>query len=466
MPRWAQAHLAPPCDPWKQNDRIPVEMKVSTSTAGVLLTIAIVLLPEAAAAQQSGLAANLEAILADPSLDSVTVAAAVRLADSGELVYEHHGDQRLPPGSAEKLLTSAAALADLGPDYRFHTAVLAAAPPAAGVISGDLYLKGTGDPTLFPGRFDDLAQQLVDQGIREVRGGLAADDSYFDAERLGFEWSQQDENFAYAAPISALSVSPDADFNTGGVQVDLAPGPAVGAPGAVGLTPPTSVIELDNDLVTTAYAADVFRSALDRHGLHVDGPTRAATTPAGAIELASLNSTPLADLLYPFLKLSNNPIAEILVKSMGQHDAHQGSWSAGLAVIRGYLAARGLDPGGVQLVDGSGLSTADLIAPDDLTLLLASVQDEPWFDQWYAALPIAGEPEHLVGGTLATRMTDTPAAGNLHGKTGTLTTTSVLAGFVTSGTGQRLVFSVVENGFIGQPPREVEDAFAVALATS
>src|SRR5579859_1718166 len=462
-------------------------MKAFTGAVACLLTMAIGLLPSSAAAQQSGLASNLDAIFADSSLDGVTVAAAVRLADTGELIYDHHGDQRLPAASSEKLLTSAAALASLGADYRFHTAVLAATPPAAGVISGDLYLKGTGDPTLLSSRFDDLAQQLADQGIKEVRGSLVADDSYFDADRLGFDWSQQDENFAYAAPISALSVSPDADFNSGSVQVDLAPGPVVGAPGAVGLTPPTSVIGLVNQLVTTAagtprelaaervhgtnqivvsgtmpldgrpahplrsvpdptaYAADVFRSALDRHGLHVDGPTRAAATPASAGELASLKSVPLADLLYPFLKLSNNPIAEILVKSMGQHAVHQGSWPAGLDVMRGYLAERGIDPGRVRLVDGSGLSTADLIAPDDLTLLLAAVQDEPWFEQWYAALPIAGEPEHLVGGTLATRMVDTPAAGNLHGKTGTLTTTSLLAGYVTSATGQRLVFSVVEN---------------------
>src|SRR5579864_4311711 len=196
-------------------------MKVLTSAAAMLLTTAIVLLPRPAAAQQGGLATNLEAILADPSLDGVTVAAAVRLADTGELVYEHHGDQRLPPASTEKLLTSAAALANLGPDFRFHTSVLAAAPPAAGVISGDLYLKGTGDPTLLSSSFDELARQLSEQGITQVRGSLVADDTYFDADRLGFDWSQQDEDFAYAAPISALSVSPDADFNSGSVQLDL-----------------------------------------------------------------------------------------------------------------------------------------------------------------------------------------------------------------------------------------------------
>jgi D-alanyl-D-alanine carboxypeptidase/D-alanyl-D-alanine-endopeptidase (penicillin-binding protein 4) len=132
--------------------------------------------------------------------------------------------------------------------------------------------------------------------------------------------------------------------------------------------------------------------------------------------------------------------------------------------VRRYLEALGIDPAGLQLVDGSGLSTADLVAPDDLTALLVAVQEEPWFELWYNALPIAGEPEHLVGGTLANRMQGTAAAGNLHGKTGTLTTTSVLAGYVTTGNGERLAFSIVENGFIGSPPKDVEDAFVLALA--
>jgi D-alanyl-D-alanine carboxypeptidase/D-alanyl-D-alanine-endopeptidase (penicillin-binding protein 4) len=135
-----------------------------------------------------------------------------------------------------------------------------------------------------------------------------------------------------------------------------------------------------------------------------------------------------------------------------------------LRVVRRYAASRGINPERVQFVDGSGLSTADLIAPDDLTAFLVAVQREPWFQTWYAALPIAGEPEHLVGGTLASRMLGTAAAGNVHGKTGSLTTSSGLAGYVTTGVGERLVFSVVEEGFIGPPPRAVEDAFAVTLA--
>jgi D-alanyl-D-alanine carboxypeptidase/D-alanyl-D-alanine-endopeptidase (penicillin-binding protein 4) len=96
--------------------------------------------------------------------------------------------------------------------------------------------------------------------------------------------------------------------------------------------------------------------------------------------------------------------------------------------------------------------------------LLVAVQSQPWFPVWYAALPIAGQPDHLVGGTLSTRMQQTPAAGNVHAKTGSLTTTSALSGYVTDASGGQLAFSVVTNGFIGPPPIELEDAIAVALA--
>ena len=452
------------------------------------------------------LTSQMAALLADPSLDGVVVSAAVRSAETGELLYEHGGRKRMPVASPQKLLTSAAALADLGPDFRFRTTVLSRAAPVDGVVDGDLYLRGTGDPTLQPARLDELAAQVSSRGVTQVRGAVVADDTWFDSVRLGMDWSQQDENFAYAAPVSALSVAPDPDFNTGSVQVDIAPGASIGAPAQLGLTPPTSSVQLDNQLTTgppgsarqlsadrvhgtnrivvagnvpldgrpahplrsvldpTEYAADVFATALGRHGVHILGSPRHSATPPAAMELAGLDSMPLRELLLPFLKLSNNEIAEVLVKAMGRHDADEGSWQAGLQVVRRYVAAHGVDPAGLQFVDGSGLSTADLLSPDDLTAFLVAVQDEAWFEPWYSALPIAGQPEHLVGGTLADRMVGTPAAGNLHGKTGTLTTSSALAGYVDNAAGGRLVFSIVESGFIGPPPKGVEDQFAVTLA--
>jgi hypothetical protein len=134
-----------------------------------------------------------------------------------------------------------------------------------------------------------------------------------------------------------------------------------------------------------------------------------------------------------------------------------------LRVVQRYIRCGVLTPTGYNSsTDGS--AAADLIAPDDLTAFLVAVQGEPWFETWYAALPIAGEPEHLVGGALGDRMRGTAAAANLHSKTGSPTTSSALAGYVTTAVGERLVFSLVEDGFIGPAPKAVEDAFAVTLA--
>ena len=461
-----------------------------------------------AADQVGGLADSLDPLLDDPRLAGLTIGVAVRSAATGALLYDRGGAQRMAPGSNEKLLTTTAALARLGPAYRFRTRVLADAPPRDGVVSGTLYLRGEGDPSLRPSRLEDLAAATAAAGVTSVRGGLVADDSFFDQVRLGTDWSWQDETFAYAAPISALSLAPDADLNTGSVQVDILPGASAGAPAQVGLQPPTGVLQLEAHVLTgppgsprqlsgqrehgtnrlvvagtmpldgrpahplfsvddpTGYAADVFAAALARHGVRLgERAVRQAPTPAGAVELAALDSLPLGELLVPLLKLSNNPMAEMLTKTLGRRDADQGTWDAGLAVVRRFVATEGVDPAQVQLVDGSGLSTSDLIAPDDLTALLVAVQSEPWFALWYAALPVAGDAEHLVGGTLATRMQDTPAAGNVHAKTGTLATTSALSGYVTTAAGERLVFSIMDGGFVGAPPRQLEDAIAVSLAS-
>ena len=473
------------------------------------LSLALVGEEQGARAQPAMLVDSLDAVLGDPRLDGITVAVTVRSAETGELVYDRQGDLRLPPASNEKLITSAAALADLGPEFRFRTTVLASAPPRNGVLAGELYVRGGGDPSLDADRMDELAAAVAAAGVSDVDGAVVADDSLFDTVRLGTDWSWQDETFAYAAPISALSLAPDPDLNTGSVQVDVLPGATPGAPAQVGLTPPTRAVQLDNHILTGSpdatrslsgerehgtnrivlrgtiplrarpahplfsvqdpalYAADVFSMALARHGVHVHDPAlRRSPTPESAVELAHTDSRPLAQVLFPLLKLSNNPMAEMLVKTMGARDAGVGSWSAGLGVAARVLSAEGVDPRRVQLIDGSGLSTSNLIAPDDLTMFLVDVQREPWFAPWYAALPIAGVPDRAVGGTLADRMAGTPAAGNVHAKTGTLATTSALSGYVTTQSGERLVFSVLESGFVGDPPHAVEDQLAMILASS
>lgn len=449
---------------------------------------------------------RLDAILADSRLAGAQVSVTVRDAPTGDVLYAHNAAARLIPASNQKLLIAAAAFAILGPEYRFRTAVLTAGRLQNGVLEGNLYLKGTGDPTMLASRYADLAGALAARGIRSVRGRLVADDSWFDDVRLGPDWSWDDEAFAFAAQVSALTVAPDEDFDAGTVIVDVHPGLAEGTPGRVILTPATQYLKIINRVKTgaagspatmsvdrqhgantivltgsiplgterirrwvsvwepTAYAAEVFLGALAHHGVRVDGRTTFGSTPLLATELAAIESMPLGQLSVSFLKLSNNGIAEILIKAMGRRMADEGSWRAGLQVAADYLVRRGADLRDIRLRDGSGLSRLNLITTRELTKLLIDVQREPWFGYFYDALPIAGVSQRLIGGTLRSRMSGTPAQGNLRAKTGSLTGVSALSGFVTSAGRNRFVFSSLINNFIGPPPRDVEDAVGVMLA--
>jgi D-alanyl-D-alanine carboxypeptidase/D-alanyl-D-alanine-endopeptidase (penicillin-binding protein 4) len=385
------------------------------------------------------------------------------------------------------------------------TDVLAAGRIRAGRLRGPLVLRGGGDPTMLAEDYADLADQVADAGIRRVRGGLITDDSYFDDVPLGDSWAWDDEPFYYSAVTSALTVAPDTDYDAGTVIIEAGPSRRGSAP-RVTLTPRTSVVEIVNTATTgpagspdtlrierehgsnvvritgsvpvdggattewstvedpTAYAGNVFRRALAARGVRVQGPRRDATTPGFADPVASHSSMPLAEMLVPFMKLSNNMHAEALVKTMGAETSGDGSWDAGLAVIDAFAAELGVDDEDVRLADGSGLSRKDLLTGDAITDLLIAVREQRWFDTWYASLPVAGVPDRLVGGTLRSRMLDTAAAGNVRAKTGSLTGVTALSGYVTDADGRELVFSMISNNYLDSP-REIEDALAVTLAS-
>ncbi|MGH8881144.1 MAG: D-alanyl-D-alanine carboxypeptidase/D-alanyl-D-alanine endopeptidase, partial [Stackebrandtia sp.] len=125
-------------------------------------------------------------------LKASQVGVVVADAESGDVLYDHNGLMRAVPASNTKLLTSTAAMDILGPDYTFGTDVAAESEPSDGTIAGDLYLRGTGDPTMLAEDYDDLAEQLADAGVTTVDGDLVADDTAYDANRYGPDWEWDD----------------------------------------------------------------------------------------------------------------------------------------------------------------------------------------------------------------------------------------------------------------------------------
>lgn len=457
-------------------------------------------------AAPAALGDDLDAILANPKFVGAEVGLTVRNADTGQTLYDHSGSLRVLPASNAKIYTSSAAMDVLGPDYRFATKVLETGAVHGRVLTGDVFLKGYGDPMMMAADYNRLAARLARTGIRTVRGSLVADDTYFDSVRLAPFWSWDDEPYYYSAQTSALNVSPDDIGDTGTVLVNVVPGKQVGSTPKLTMTPANHYLRIHNTATTGAsgsgetidvvrehgrnvldvtgsiplgagaYAsqptvnepthlvAELFRRALARHGIRVEGRTAYRATPAAAHVVVTHRSATLSALLIPFLKLSNNMMAEALTKAMGQATSGEGTWAAGVAAILADVATNGVDTSTVRLFDGSGLGRADYVTTDQTTALLEALRDKPWFQTWYDALPIAGEPDQLVGGTLRHRMAGTPAADNLHGKTGSMTGVSALGGYITDAAGDHLVFEMVENNFVSPPVTPLEDQVAITLA--
>ncbi len=463
--------------------------------------------PDAAA--RPGLTEAIETILADPRMDGGAASVVVADAAGGEVLYRHEAGDRLMPASNTKLVTSAAAAELLGTDYRFTTEALAAGRQQGSVLRGDLYLRGSGDPTALASDYRKLAAEVADRGVRTVTGELVADDTRFDDQRLGRSWAADDESSYYSAQISALTVAPDTDYDSGTVIVEVSPGAAAGDRPRVALTPRTGYVEIVNEAETlpagqegtltverrhgtnkivvsggiaagdgpvkewatvwepTGYAADVFRQALEDEGVRVVGKTRLGRqAPDSARELAVHRSMPLKELLVPFMKLSNNMHAEALTKAIGYERSGSGTWSAGLAAISGYLKQAGVDSSRLRQVDGSGLSRMNNFPAAQLVELLLSVRDEPWYADWARSLPVACDPDRFVGGTLRSRMCGTPAALNARAKTGSLTGASALSGYVVDKDGRELVYAIVLNNYLASSVKSIEDAIVVTLASS
>src|SRR5699024_2177450 len=175
-------------------------------------------------------------------------------------------------------------------------------------------------------------------------------------------------------------------------------------------------------------------------------------------------SIPLKELLIPLIKLRNNRIGDILRKEMGQVVYDEGSRDKGLQAIEEVIDDIGVDVNTVVLRDGSGISDKKLLPADELSLLLVKVQDQSWFPVFQNSLPVAGEPDRLIGGTLRNRMTDDSTKGNVKAKTGSLTGVSALSGYVTSKDGEELTFSLSFNHYVGCSVTAIEDVIATVLA--
>jgi serine-type D-Ala-D-Ala carboxypeptidase/endopeptidase (penicillin-binding protein 4) len=360
------------------------------------------------------------------------------LTDKQALFSERASTMR-PPASVEKLYTATAALEEMGADARLQTTVFGTGHLApGGVWQGDLYLKGGGDPTFGSSAFirahyggvgssiSTLAAELHTAGIRRVTGTVNGDESYFDSLR-----GEPSSGYAFdpflEGTLSALA------FNrgeSGHEQGSHAP---------------------------AAYAARKLRAALRAAGIADPGGGGAASTPAGAVALARLESPTLTQLLGLTLPPSDNFFAETLLKDLGARYAGAGTTAAGAALVERTIShLLDIQP---RVVDGSGLSVGDRTSPYQVTDLLVELAGTSIGAVLRDSLAVAGET-----GTLAPRMHHTVAAGRCEGKTGTLTGASNLVGYCQTVGGDLLAFAIFNDGISTGSAHTFQDRMAVAVA--
>jgi len=385
----------------------------------------------ALAAPAQGADATLEARLAKalavPHVDPARTAALAVDLRTGSVVFERNATLSLVPASNQKLPVAYAALALLGPGYRFHTEVVGSGTLVGDVWHGDLWLRGFGDPTLEPADLDALASEVASWGIRRVDGAVIADESWFDVRRTAPGWRPSFYLFE-SPPLSALVV------DRGRYKGRTSATPALAA-------------------------GSLLRHALEAAGVEVGGRTRSGVLTTSGLPLARDVSEPLADVVRFMGRESDNYTAEMIVKQLGATYAGTGSTAAGMRVIRGALGEAGVPLAGVRLADGSGLSGLDRLTATAVVALLEAGLVGELRDAFLQSLAVAG-----VNGTLEDRMEKRPARGRVIAKTGTTRTASALSGFVRD----RYVFAVLQNG---RPistywARIAQDRFATALAAS
>src|SRR6266436_3288002 len=424
--------------------------------------------------------------------------------------------------SGAKLFTTALALATLGPEYRVRTTISTTGTlDANGVLNGDLVLTGRGDANLSNRRFPyekkierdgspekalaALADAVAAGGVKEIEGGVVADDSLFQLERFPSGWTVDDMLWSYGAAVSAIAVNDNTS------TVDLRAGEHEGDAARSTVEPASDFYTIENSVRTSArgseekpavvrepgsrlvrlsgslpvgaqprhltiaieepaeYAAALLARLLEARGIQIHGATRArhsgdpALTGAnGSTEtiLAGRVSEPLAEEIRHVNKNSLNLHAELLLLLAAHEKSGATTREDAVKFAADFYKAAGIADGDVVLTDGSGLSRRDLVTPRAIVQLLNYAATQPWGEIYRSSLPVAGED-----GTLSERMKNTAAEGRIFAKTGTVEHVVALSGYATTTRGAHLIFSILgnNNSLHAQTADTVLDAIALAM---
>jgi D-alanyl-D-alanine carboxypeptidase/D-alanyl-D-alanine-endopeptidase (penicillin-binding protein 4) len=499
-------------------------MRFRTSLFAVLMSVAGTVAPPAATAADAGaqpsippkdaegrrqwLKTRIDEILSTQAIARAKVSATVMDPETGKLIYAKNEKTGLNAASNVKIATETAALALLGPEFRWKTTVLGAVSPdggkavANGELHGDLYVKTSGDPTLSTQDLNALATSLFAAGLRKVRGGLVVDSSAFDPTNLAPAFDQKDDCAAFRAPSSAASL------NANTVTVTITPAATAGAAARVTVEPPSPALIVSGSVRTAAkgpagpsvetsdggggqtrvtvggrillgsesrvfqrrvstpdvYFAQTFRQILAKRGITVDKAARAGDAPKEGLRLLASHESPnLAVVVQDLGKRSSNFAAEQLLRTLGGENlGRPGTWQKGLEAVSKYLEGVGVPRGSYIMKNGSGLYDSNRFSSEQIALILrAAMHDFRIASEFLASLAVGG-----ADGTLAHRMAGSAAERFVRAKTGTLANVSCLSGIVGAPSSKPLIFSILIND-VASPlaARAAQDQVTAALVT-
>jgi D-alanyl-D-alanine carboxypeptidase/D-alanyl-D-alanine-endopeptidase (penicillin-binding protein 4) len=429
--------------------------------------------------------------------------------DDGKEIAAVNSDRLMVPASNMKLLTSAALLEELGPEFRFETHIYGNGEMVDSTWIGDLIIVGSGDPSIGVDRtnggdgfaaFHSLYTQLELLGINQIQGRLIGNTSIFDDQSLPTDWPWYDLPFYYAPEVGALNFN----LNTVFLQVN--------ASGPVGTKPSLTWFPFNTDYVTfinnqritspgssyqesyrrtqnsnvirlgsrlprnyketesltisnpTLFFLDTFKKYLSSKGIQIDveleeDRIRRNWSDSTYTLMATHQSEPLKQLIHKLNKDSDNLYGEVFLKVLAHHYSDmQGSIKAGESAAKQIFHQMKLDTTQITIRDGSGLSATNLVSARFLTDLLhkmATLENGIWYE---ASLTIAG-----VDGTFKNRMRGTQLESNLRGKSGSISSTRSFSGYVTTKSGKNVSFSMIANNF--RVSQRSIDAVHEAIAT-
>ncbi len=425
----------------------------------------------------------MDSLLSDSLFTATKCGIKIVSLENNEVLYERDSRVLMRPASNMKLVTAAAALSALGINFQFKTELYADTLVANGVLHGNVYLKGYGDPDFNTAQLAELLSALKSRGVSRIDGNIVGDARYFDDERWGAGWMWDDEPAGFAAYNSALSI----DRNC--VEVTVTPSFTAGDTAIVAIDPPTRYVTLLNTATTAVdtaaltleisrkfkerlnvitvkgqiprgskpqkeavsvwgpekYFLTLALEELQRENIVVNGGLVIDSIPSSAV-LMSRHLQPIDSMIVFLNKMSDNLSAENTLKIVGAESfGVPGTTEHGITAVKRILSAFTIDTTKLLMVDGSGVSHYDLLTPEILTTVLQgmSVKREI-FQLYYSSLPNAG-----VDGLLSNRMKGTPAQNNLHAKTGTLGGVSCLSGYVTTADGEKLAFAIMMQNYLG-----------------